>query len=87
MVHRTGKLRNEQLISLTQAARSILKRPQTNALHRWRTHGIRGVRLEAVLRGGVWHTSTEALERFFGAAMRATCQTRSLARAIMNLKR
>ena len=33
-------------------------------LHRWRTKGCRGVRLEAVRIGSVWCTSWAALERF-----------------------
>jgi hypothetical protein len=33
-------------------------------LHRWRTKGFRGVRLDAVRIGSVWCTSWAALERF-----------------------
>jgi hypothetical protein len=36
-----------------------------SALHRWRTRGIRGIKLECIKVGGVWHTSVEALQRFF----------------------
>lgn len=36
-------------------------------LHRWRLHGVRGVRLETILVGGLRYTSREAIERFIAA--------------------
>lgn len=36
-------------------------------LHRWRLHGVRGVRLETVLIGGLRYTSCEAIIRFIAA--------------------
>ena len=36
-------------------------------LHRWRLNGVRGVRLETLLIGGLRYTSREAIERFVGA--------------------
>jgi hypothetical protein len=32
--------------------------------HRWRSPGVRGVRLECVRIGGIWHTSWQAFQRF-----------------------
>ena len=33
-------------------------------LHRWRLHGVRGVKLETILCGGLRYTSREAISRF-----------------------
>ena len=38
-----------------------------STLHRWRTNGVRGVRLDAVKFGGIWHTSDEDFARFIAA--------------------
>jgi hypothetical protein len=40
-----------------------------STVHRWRMKGCRGVRLETFLRGGVRHTTREAIERFFEAVI------------------
>lgn len=36
-------------------------------LHRWRLNGVRGVKLETILIGGLRYTSKEAIERFIQA--------------------
>ncbi len=36
-------------------------------LHRWRLRGVRGVKLETVLVGGLRYTSREAINRFISA--------------------
>lgn len=36
-------------------------------LHRWRLHGVRGVKLETLLIGGLRYTSREAIARFIAA--------------------
>ena len=36
-------------------------------LHRWRLNGVRGVRLETLLIGGLRYTSREAIDRFIAA--------------------
>jgi hypothetical protein len=56
---------SEQLIPLTQAAKSLPGRPHVATLWRWRTAGLRGIRLETLLCGGRRMTSREALARFF----------------------
>jgi hypothetical protein len=33
-------------------------------LHRWRLHGVRGVKLDAVKLGGRWYTTEQAVQRF-----------------------
>ena len=54
-------------------ARSALpgrKRVALPTLHRWRLHGVRGVRLETVLVGGLRYTSREAIRRFIATQNR-----------------
>jgi hypothetical protein len=46
------------------------KRVHIGTPHRWRTQGLRGVRLEAIKVGGRWCTSLQALERFFDVLSR-----------------
>lgn len=36
-------------------------------LHRWRKHGVRGVKIETEMVGGRRHTSEEAIKRFIEA--------------------
>lgn len=38
--------------------------PHVSTIHRWASGGVRGVRLESVLVGGVRMTSLEAFQRF-----------------------
>jgi hypothetical protein len=40
-------------------------RIHVSTFHRWRSRGVRGVRLEAIRVGGTWCTSMQALQRFF----------------------
>jgi hypothetical protein len=54
----------EEILTLTQAAKSLPGRPASSTIHRWRLRGIRGVRLETILVGGRRFTSRQALERF-----------------------
>lgn len=58
---------SEQLLTLTQAAKSLPGRPHVATLWRWRKRGIRGVTLETVVIGGRRYTSQEALQRFIDA--------------------
>jgi hypothetical protein len=60
----------EQTFPLTKASRRYTSARveghlHPSALQRWRTSGIRGVKLECIKVGGVWHTSAKALQRFF----------------------
>lgn len=48
--------------SLRQVGRAALRR---EAHHRWRSPGVRGVRLECLRIGGIWHTSWESFKRFY----------------------
>lgn len=65
-------IRNEQTFSFAQATKLNIwpyrrngKRPNSSTLWRWALHGIRGIRLETVMAGGVRVTSAEAIQRFF----------------------
>ena len=63
-------LNNEPLIPFVEAAKQLPRRragraTHASTIHRWRIRGLRGVRLEAVRIGGIWHTSIAALHRFF----------------------
>ena len=61
---------NEQLLSLTDAAKSLPKRragkrPNVATLYRWCQIGVRGIRLEYTQIAGTKCTSTAALQTFF----------------------
>lgn len=43
------------------------RRVSLATLHRWRLNGVRGVKLETVLVGGLRFTSLEAIDRFITA--------------------
>ena len=43
------------------------RRHSLATLHRWRLNGVRGVKLETVLIGGMRYTSQEAIDRFIAA--------------------
>lgn len=54
-----------RLVTLSQLARRLPRRRMDRPVspstcHRWRSPGVRGVRLECVRIGGIWHTSLEA---------------------------
>ncbi len=61
-------LEREHIMTLAQAAKRIPtgheRSIHISTLHRWRTRGLRGVRLEAIRLGGRVYTSREALARF-----------------------
>jgi hypothetical protein len=67
-------------IPLTTAACHVPRRRRgrktaASTLHRWATHGLRGVRLETIQIGGTKCTSVPALQRFFDrlSAPNASC--------------
>jgi hypothetical protein len=62
----------ETLVTYSQAARRLPPRRRDRpvhpaTIHRWASHGLRGVRLESASIGGIRMTSLEALARFFAA--------------------
>jgi hypothetical protein len=59
----------ETLITFSDARTAFPgdKRLSLATLHRWRLNGVRGVKLETVLIGGLRYTSREAIDRFIQA--------------------
>lgn len=58
--------------TLAEAARTLPGGAvHVSTIHRWRMKGVRGVRLETFLRGGIRYTTDEAIERFFVATTAA----------------
>ena len=55
---------NESFLTMTEATKVLPGRPNIATLWRWRTRGVRGVKLESCLVGGRRYTSREALDRF-----------------------
>lgn len=60
---------SESLLTFSQLASRLPPRRcgravHVSTVHRWRSHGIRGVRLEAVRIGGGWVTTLESFTRF-----------------------
>jgi hypothetical protein len=57
-------LQRDQYLSLAQAAALLPGRPHISTLHRWRTRGVRGVRLSTILIGGQRRVALTELHRF-----------------------
>lgn len=58
---------SEELIHFNAAGKEFPKPPCHQTLHRWRLRGVRGVKLETILVGGLRYTSREAIRRFIVA--------------------
>lgn len=59
---------DEELIPIATAAQLFPGKPVCiQTMHRWRLNGVRGVKLETLLIGGLRYTSKEAIERFIHA--------------------
>lgn len=63
---------SETILSFNEARTAFPggKRLSLATLHRWRLHGVRGIRLETALIGGSRYTSAEAISRFIAAQNR-----------------
>lgn len=72
-----NRLLTENLVDLSDAARHLGNHVGT--LHRWRLHGVRGVRLEVVRVGGRWMTSWQALDRLISSTNSAQPEPPQLA--------
>ena len=55
---------NETAIAISDAPRHIAGRPHIATVWRWRTHGVKGIRLESYVVGGRVFTTRKAIERF-----------------------
>lgn len=63
--------KTETLISFSELAASLPSRRQNRpvhiaTIHRWRSPGLKGFRLDAIRVGGAWCTTWEAFSRFCG---------------------
>lgn len=66
----TIDVQTETVVSFSDARSAfpgIDRRLSLATLHRWRLNGVRGVKLETVLIGGLRYTSREAIARFIAA--------------------
>jgi hypothetical protein len=61
---------SEETFPLNQIGKKLGIHKHCSTFHRWRHPGVRGVRLEALLFGGIWYTSLPALMRFSRALSR-----------------
>ncbi|NQT21636.1 MAG: DUF1580 domain-containing protein [Planctomycetes bacterium] len=62
-------LQQEHILTFREAASKLPRRRagrncSISTLHRWRLKGVRGVRLETGMLGGIRVTSAEAIQRF-----------------------
>jgi hypothetical protein len=57
-------IESEQLITFAEASKTLPGRPNVATLWRWRTSGVRGVKLESILCCGKRWTSREKLQLF-----------------------
>ena len=63
----------EELIPIATAAQLFPGKPVCiQTMHRWRLKGVRGVKLETLLIGGLRYTSKQAIERFIIAQNQAS---------------
>ncbi|QDV75376.1 DUF1580 domain-containing protein [Botrimarina mediterranea] len=58
---------NSGYLTLPAASATLPGRPHVATLHRWRTRGVRGVRLRTCLIGGRRYTTREWLREFIEA--------------------
>ena len=57
-------VKRETTLRLTQVPDELSSRPHVATVWRWCLRGVRGVKLESLVVGGVRYTSHEAIERF-----------------------
>jgi hypothetical protein len=82
----------EELMSISEASRLLPNNPGPETIWRWRTKGIRGIRLQTVLIGGRRFVTRKAIEEFIerlteAAEQRSTEQRQERSEAtIVNLK-
>ena len=57
-------VQTETIIPLNESPRHLPGNPHVGTIYRWTLKGVRGVKLETILRGGRRFTSIESLTRF-----------------------
>ncbi len=65
----------ENLISLAESSRLLPGNPSPATIWRWRTRGVRGIKLQTWQIGGRVYTSREALQAFVEATTTAALAT------------
>ena len=60
-------IENEELLTITQAAKRCPARPHVATMWRWVLNGLDGVKLDSIKVGGKRLTSAEAISRFIAA--------------------
>lgn len=63
---------SDRLIPLAEAAKRLPGRPHVSTLHRWRTRGVRGIRLRTMKIGGRRVVALSDLEDFVAAVTAAS---------------
>lgn len=63
----TVDLDRDTLLTFPQASARLPGRPNLATLHRWRLHGVRGIRLACVKVGGRRYVTARALDEFIAA--------------------
>ena len=62
----------DKLVLLSEASAFLPMRNQkpvhSSTLHRWRSHGINGVKLHCFRIGAIWYTTKAAIEQFCNPA-------------------
>ena len=76
-------IQNESLIPFREVpgwcAQHLGNRVHPSTVHRWRLRGVRGVKLETILAGGIRYCSAESLIHFFEEITRAADGEKSVA--------
>lgn len=68
-------LEHDQLLPVAEACRRVTGKPASpQKIWRWRLKGCRGVKLEAVLLSGVWHTTSKAFAAFIRGQTQAAIE-------------
>ena len=62
-------LKDEQIVTFHDLAGGLPRRRggrpvHTGTVFRWRSRGLKGIKLEAIRIGGTWYTSVQAFARF-----------------------
>jgi hypothetical protein len=72
---------NEKLHLLIDAIQYVPGHPHLSTLMRWKSSGVRGVKLDTVLVGGRRYTSVEAIQRFIArcSGQPETCKEAKMA--------
>jgi len=57
-------VKTEKIVPFQKAGRKFPENRHVSTIHRYRLRGVRGIKLETILIGGIRYTSEEAIQRF-----------------------